>query len=159
MLGGLSLPLSPPSFTPFPRSQVLGSRRMERTESLPLGAASSLPNPRPQSREAELQQETPRSRARGPVQVLHHPPASPAPPRHWRIWPRLLPLPGTGPRRLPGRSGRWLPMLCAASSGSPSPAMSVYPQRSKLHFKVTFLKGAYQLNQELGKEERNERNN
>lgn len=55
---------------------------------------------------AEMQQEPPRSRARGPEQVLHHPPASPAPPRHLRLWPRLLSLPGTGPRRLPGRSGR-----------------------------------------------------
>lgn len=45
--------------------------------------------------------------------------------------PSLAPLPTTGnySGRLPGRSGRWLPMLCAASCWSPSPAMSVYPQR------------------------------
>lgn len=40
-----------------------------------------------------------------------------------------FPPPRSGPGRLPGRSGRWLPMLRSASCGSRSSAMSVYPQR------------------------------
>lgn len=57
------------------------------------------------------------------------PPVSLALPRRSRLEPLPVPPPGTGPGRLPGRSGRWLPMLCAASCGSLSSAMSVYPQR------------------------------
>lgn len=63
-----------------------------------------------------------------PVSAPPHPPPRPAAPL---AAPGLSTLPTTGnySGRLPGKSGRWLPMLCAASCWSPSPAMSVYPQR------------------------------
>ena len=50
MLGGPSLPLSPPSFTPFPWSQVLGTQRMESTSSCLWGQPPPSPNPRPHTR-------------------------------------------------------------------------------------------------------------
>lgn len=52
------------------------------------------------------------------------------PPRGVGPGSRSPPVARRQPRRLPGSSGRWLPMLCAASRGSSSSAMSVYPQRS-----------------------------
>lgn len=106
---------------------------MDRTGSLLLETKVPRPNIPPQPRRQRPGGKRRVAAVEAPEKLPYsplHPGCCPHP--SWGVGPRPRspPVARRPSRRLPGSSGRWLPMLCAASGWSPSSAMSVYPQRS-----------------------------